>query len=227
MDLGRWVAPLTFFLGGVLVAFLVGRWLAKSRPGEKVGTVPVHESVTPTPAINPGISPPLYRRDVTSIPDDAAVEIKPLDPMQYPGETLASVETDNDEKPESAVSVLTRSAPQETAAIPLPTVASSPPLNRPINRSSRTPDLVQESEQDGNLSKRWRVQVGIFAHEENADGLLKLLNEKGYEPFLEKDAIGGVSLVRVMVGAFDNETSARKLAKELKEQGYEAYLRLP
>ena len=227
MDLGRWVAPLTFFLGGVLVAFLVGRWLAKSKPGEKVGPVSGHERVMPNPAINPGVSPPLYRRDVTSIPDDAAVEIKPLDQMKYPEETVALVETDNDEKPESAVSVLTRRAPQDTVAIPLPTVESSPLLNKPTNRSSRAPDWGQESEQGGDLSKRWRVQVGIFADEENAEGLLKLLNEKGYEPFLEKDTIGGVSLVRVMVGAFDNEPSARKLAKEFKEQGFEAYLRLP
>lgn len=78
------------------------------------------------------------------------------------------------------------------------------------------------SDSDSGGDTLYKVQVGAFENEENAEQLADELKEKGYETFVDT---GDDGLYKVQVGAFENEDNAERLADELEDEGYEAFVR--
>lgn len=66
----------------------------------------------------------------------------------------------------------------------------------------------------------WSVQVGSFASRDNANGLQKKLQDKGYAAFVYRNASENPPLHRVRVGPFtqraEAETASQRLREELK-----------
>lgn len=67
----------------------------------------------------------------------------------------------------------------------------------------------------------YKVQVGAFGNEENADLLAKELRFKGYRPFVFVER----RLFKVQVGAFEDRGNAEDLEKLLLKEGYEPYIK--
>jgi N-acetylmuramoyl-L-alanine amidase len=66
----------------------------------------------------------------------------------------------------------------------------------------------------------YKVQVGVFSEKRNADRLVELLKEDGYEAIVISEA----AFHRVQTGAFSSEANAARLAEELRGKGYEAII---
>ena len=93
---------------------------------------------------------------------------------------------------------------------PPSSVASTPPIQG-------TPTPPSESSQpSGTL---YRVQVGVFSERANADRMVTLLKEQGYEGII----IPGPPH-RVQTGAFSSQENAARLMEELKQKGFEAII---
>jgi N-acetylmuramoyl-L-alanine amidase len=84
-----------------------------------------------------------------------------------------------------------------------------------IEQPKEEPVKIPKSE------KLYKVQVGAFSHEINADGLAKELRFMGYRSFvLVQDG-----LYKVQVGAFEHRENAEALEKQLLKEGYEPYIK--
>jgi N-acetylmuramoyl-L-alanine amidase len=68
----------------------------------------------------------------------------------------------------------------------------------------------------------YKVQVGAFSNEENANILSKELRFKGYRSFVFAEDL----LFKVQVGAFEDRENAEALEKQLLKEGYEPYIKL-
>jgi cell division protein FtsN len=95
-----------------------------------------------------------------------------------------------------------------------PTPLPSPP--QPAPQSSSQPPVTSSPAQEGVL---YRVQVGVFSERANAERMIALLQEAGYE---------GIILAgpphRVQTGAFSSQDNAARLVEELTQKGFEAII---
>ena len=66
----------------------------------------------------------------------------------------------------------------------------------------------------------FRVQLGAFSKEENAEALKQRLHALGFDAFIRKDG----ALHRVQVGAFREQANADALAAKLKSHGFDAFI---
>jgi N-acetylmuramoyl-L-alanine amidase len=83
-----------------------------------------------------------------------------------------------------------------------------------IEQPTEEPVKIPKSE------KLYKVQVGAFSDEENADNLVKELKNKGYRAYVFVKR----RLYRVQVGAFEHRENAEALEKLLLKEGYEPYI---
>jgi N-acetylmuramoyl-L-alanine amidase len=83
---------------------------------------------------------------------------------------------------------------------------------------------LQEIEQPMKKPTRerfYKVQVGAFSVETNANLLAKELRFRGYRPFVFEEE----KLFKVQVGAFEDRENAEALEKHLLKEGYEPYIK--
>lgn len=91
-----------------------------------------------------------------------------------------------------------------------PVVTSSP--NPPPSAPTPTPSPAAST-------VLYRVQVGVFSEKANADRMVTLLKEAGYEALIVQGPPH-----RVQTGAFSSQENATKLMEELKQKGFEAII---
>ena len=84
-----------------------------------------------------------------------------------------------------------------------------------IEQPKEEPIKIPKSE------KLYKVQVGAFSDETNADKLVKELRVKGYRSFAFKEN----GLYKVQVGAYEHRENAEALEKHLLKEGYEPYIK--
>lgn len=105
--------------------------------------------------------------------------------------------------------VATREATPPPASVAPPSVTPEVPTPTPMP----APELAQQSE------ALYRVQVGVFSERANADRMVTMLKEEGYE---------GIILPgpphRVQTGAFGSQENAARLVNELVQKGFEAII---
>jgi N-acetylmuramoyl-L-alanine amidase len=81
--------------------------------------------------------------------------------------------------------------------------------------------LLEQPTKKPTRERLYKVQVGAFGHEENANILAKELRFKGYRPFVFVER----RLFKVQVGAFEDRENAEALEKQLLKEGYEPYIK--
>lgn len=69
-------------------------------------------------------------------------------------------------------------------------------------------------------SAAFRVQVGAFRSRENAEALVRRLQEDGFQPFINYTA----GMYRVRIGPFSDRADADRLAEELRAKNYEVFV---
>jgi N-acetylmuramoyl-L-alanine amidase len=80
---------------------------------------------------------------------------------------------------------------------------------------------LEQPKEEPIRKKVFKVQVGAFKNEANADNLANELRVKGYRPFVfEEDG-----LFKVQVGAYEDKDNAEAIEKDLIKQGYEPYIK--
>lgn len=104
------------------------------------------------------------------------------------------------------------SANQERTAAADASQSTEQPANDPIARLAREVEQRQVASAPGG---EWAVQVGSFGKPDNARGLEKRLNEKGYPAYQrERDN----NLTSVYVGPFATSEAAESVMAELKAE---------
>ena len=98
----------------------------------------------------------------------------------------------------------------EGPSAPVVTAPQSPP---PTPAPPPPPPQIQEA------PTLYRVQVGVFSERANADRMVGLLKEAGYEGII----IPGPPH-RVQTGAFSSRENATRLMDELVQKGFEAII---
>jgi N-acetylmuramoyl-L-alanine amidase len=71
-----------------------------------------------------------------------------------------------------------------------------------------------------NTSGLYKVQVGAFKEQKNADDLATKLRSDGYTPYVYQDN----GLYKVQVGAFEKKQNADSLVSKLRNDGYETFI---
>jgi len=67
--------------------------------------------------------------------------------------------------------------------------------------------------------RKFVVQLGAFGIKQNAQKIIKFLNEKGYSNVrINTEVVVGRPLYKVWLGNFDNETSAKRYGELLKQK---------
>jgi cell division protein FtsN len=70
----------------------------------------------------------------------------------------------------------------------------------------------------------FRVQVGHFAEEKDAQALKEELGRMGYAPSVVRSTRDGQTLYRVQVGTFRRRDNADKTIDQLRQRQFEPYL---
>lgn len=116
-------------------------------------------------------------------------------------------------------------APKEVSR-PAPPV--SRPTPAPVSRPTPAPVPKQPTVAPSGATKPagdvssagFRVQVGAFRSRENAEALLRRLQEDGFQPFINYAA----GMYRVRIGPFSNRADADMLAEELRAKNYDVFV---
>lgn len=80
--------------------------------------------------------------------------------------------------------------------------------------------LDQTEQKQEEETTDYTIQVGLFKTQENADNLVAMLQEEGYDAMLEP--MGGYTAV--LVGRFNTKEAAEKEEEKLENAGYETFL---
>lgn len=94
------------------------------------------------------------------------------------------------------------------------TVAAEYKLKRKSGSNAQTPSTPTANDH------LFRVQVGAFKDENNANALATKVRRDGFETYLVKDA----DLIRVQLGAFTQANNAEALLKRVKAKGHDAFI---
>jgi len=117
----------------------------------------------------------------------------------------------------------------------------SGPVNiEPVDPTEKQEAAKSEDEGDGNSSlfgldgggdektaeTSFRVQVGVFKLEANANSLAEALRKEQYAAYVQKvEYAGADERWKVFVGPFKTLEAANKAAEELRERSYEAFVK--
>ncbi len=97
---------------------------------------------------------------------------------------------------------------------PIPAPAPAPNSAPMPSTTSQIPETVVISATEKLiLDHAWAVQLGAFSKPENAQALVKRLQDKGYDAYLEEMA--SAKLTRVLVGTKENKQQAAELLTAL------------
>jgi DedD protein len=116
-------------------------------------------------------------------------------PQHGAGSTPNSESTHNSEKPAPAPE-----SKLAVASIHIP----GPQVEEPVVIAATEKLIVENA---------WAVQLGAFSKPENAQALVKRLQDKGYDAYIEEMA--SAKLTRVLVGIKENKQQASELLTEL------------
>ncbi len=113
------------------------------------------------------------------------------------------------------VATATEVVPQPSAAIPSPRVddapaaatAASPPTDRAAAASTSDEPAIERG---------WMVQVGVFSKMENADRLLVLLRDAGFDARANEIKTDSGNATRVWVGPFEDRVSAARVRSDIE-----------
>lgn len=125
----------------------------------------------------------------------------------------------------SVPSTQTRVSPPVVGREPSPATAQAPAPATTVTPAPATaspaqpPPASAPSESTPSAAPLYRVQVGVFSERANADRMLAMLKEQGYEGII----IAGPPH-RVQTGAFSSQENAAKLVQELIQKGFEAII---
>jgi len=143
-----------------------------------------------------------------------------------PGEEPTSPETEPEKLLESAPNITTE--PVNFAQDPLlegepTTPEDSSAAADPVPSSS----IFSLEDSEPRRTRQYRINVGTFASQENANALVQDLLSHGYSPSIE--VIEGASpetptQYRVLIGTFKEATDAGEVAEQLRRLGYNAWL---
>lgn len=164
--------------------------------------VPRHDLEDPAPP--PRLKNDADREEAASASDQASASSSAQTPPQVDHDEPASSE---DRAPEDPIARLAKEAEQRQA-------------------TSADNGSAEEDSAAGNATAKatpggeWAVQVGSFGNADNASGLEKRLNEKGYPAYRRNP---GDDMTRVYVGPYATSEAAEgvmaKLKAELNQQG--------
>jgi DedD protein len=104
----------------------------------------------------------------------------------------------------------------------------APPAPAPVSRPVPAPVPKQPTVAPSGATKPagdvssagFRVQVGAFRSRENAEALLRRLQEDGFQPYINYVA----GMYRVRIGPFSNRADADMLAEELRAKNYDVFV---
>jgi len=124
----------------------------------------------------------------------------------------------------------------EPMAVPSPVTPPAPkkisqptPAPAPASRPAPAPVLPKQptvapsgaTKPAGEVSSAaFRVQVGAFRSRENAEALVRRLQEDGFQPYI--NFVAGMH--RVRIGPFSNRADADRLAEELRAKNYDVFI---
>ncbi len=212
-------------IGVAILAFFIGKHLLGPLLVPKPSVTGTGATARQTSPLGLSASAPegIVRGDVSTVPDDTEVIVErltrpqeepslqgfPFDPTvrSLPPETSTVPPTVERPLPSTEPSRQENPIPEPS---PSPTVSVQPPL--PPERPS-VPPLPTAGE------RRFRVRLGVFDQEKNANELMAGLAGQGYHPFkIEEITPTGKKRYRVYIGAFDDRESAERMKKELADK---------
>lgn len=111
-----------------------------------------------------------------------------------------------------------QSTPASSQPLPKPAVTSEPEAaaEQAPPPPSPAPQQTAVNSQGSSSSTLYRVQVGAFSSQANAERVVAQLKELGYEAIISSGPP-----YRVQTGAFSQRENAVRLSEELKKAGFE------
>ena len=136
-----------------------------------------------------------------------------LDYVTAPEEEINSVANNRTVKEEKIDPQKNNSTQSTTSSI----TSKDADLKSDTNKQEKEDDQTTIKPQAN--SDLFAVQVGAFSKKDNAQGLVKKLQNKGFTAYITTK-----NPYRVQVGAFKTKEAAEELGKELKQIGFPVYI---
>lgn len=147
---------------------------------------------------------PLEDEDIEQLQAEASEDLPPLEPIVA-------------EQPEAVVTEEIKVPPAEVAPVPSPT----PSPNAAVKKAAPEAPLADVSEEIAvprASLEAWTVQVGSFADNNNARGLIKRLRDDGFPAYLERAVDNTTTTFKVRVGPQVSRAAAKSVAAELESK---------
>jgi general secretion pathway protein A len=98
---------------------------------------------------------------------------------------------------------------------------SAPPMGMGPVKSERAQGRAPDVKPDISKAENAVIQVGAFRVRATAEGLIRRLREKGYDPYLEIQTLQDLGLIhRVRLGGYGSVAGARTAMARLQTQGF-------
>lgn len=235
-----WQRVLYVLLGAACVvlcylvgAYWLGPWLHQRQAQSTEQTASSAPNLLGAPPLPPpAFSPPqpprlqgvqIRERDPATLPD--TVRVIP------PGGAAPAEESAPAEEPAPPTTLEEQPATPPPPANLWETPASAP--RRPVEETAPVPDVQIPQTLDGtpaspgNVSSAtppadtlYRVRLPLaYESREEADTMLRNLNEKGLPSTVVTDTVNGRKVFRVQLGVYRNRTNAEKLAEQARQLG--------
>lgn len=148
--------------------------------------------------------------DATALPDQPAASASQATPESVPP-AVATPPIDTPSNGSAAAPIVERSGSPSPSVAPKPSQPSATPPATPLATQVVAP--VPEAR----AGKGWAVQLGSFASQATADGMIKSLRTKGYDAFVMPVKSGAATLYRVRIGPMKDRDAALEILRKVKE----------
>jgi cell division septation protein DedD len=210
------VVSVVIFLCGVLV----GRGVRAERGAVAMADVPAADQIAPTGTTSTLETTALH----TASAPPAAVDERPslferlekdpgLDELKTPASKPAQA-------PAAPPVSIPRTAPVAVSAPPpSPKPASAPPPKQAPAPAASTPASRPATPPASGAKSGYVVQLAALNSRGEADAMVKRLNAKGYEAFVQVPAENAPAIFRVRVGNYPTRGEAETVAARLQKEG--------
>ncbi len=183
---------------------------------ELVGDLQAEEAAAPAPMPTPEPPTALAQATLETTPielEPTTASPEPLAPLVIQDVTAPEIKAPEIKAPAvSATPPSPPAAPLNLAQYPAEPRPSPEKKAAPATAQAPATDVIKTAE-SVIVKNTWAVQLGAFSKSENAEALLKRLQEKGYAAYIEP--MTGKSLTRVLVGVEADQKKAAQLLTEL------------
>jgi cell division septation protein DedD len=208
----NWWIALSIGLMIFFISIFLGKWV-----GEEVMNAPPYISHTPKAMIHIPHIPISPIQPVIPSPSLQEKETIASPPLVIPPPAPNNNAVNSIPSPQKALGTQAAVTAAAAPISPVAPAAAAPAAAKPTTHS--TPSKLNIPQ-----AAYYKIQIGMFLDEGNAQVFQQKLQEQGYNALITEISQNGERFYQVWIGPFPTRSMAEIMAKQLKASGYRAFV---